>query len=561
MDNPHISQTLKVFDSLVSKITSRQKKPELKHLPVDRPVDLTDPEEVTQSELWHKLKVISTDPSRRIGRLPPGAPAEHHIELGLQCTAFQGQTPSVIYKTGSKKRGKNERCEDSDGEYEDEFQQHRKTVIIEDDNDEEIESVINTEIYQAQLQEYGNVKDLSERTGHTTVPIEDHCRVSMPGNNTKWRKPERKLSSANTTSKCLKLATERISKEPLFVVEPLSSSSSSSDSGKSDINTPPIKTNKEYHDLMKSLVVPNQTSRELVASYADGSPNPFLMGKEYLEQNMLPKSIETLSAMLSTMTLTNQPRPVAKTIVEYEDEETGTIVRENVFLPYFVESIMKNPEDDPEYMDFMATLMNSLSMDEHPPHDRPPLKGPSIHMHTRKFEDELLRTPKRGERPCANGNRCEGKIGLKVEHPAIAREYINPEEYLKLLNSDIKYPLDDDGKPVPQRECLLCLRNLFNKLFWLLNGSMTWLDGWRVFLPCFYNIVNYGRDEYHPGDCIFNPSERYLGLYGPIVKHFAFGYKTVVERSEDGEDIIYFRQDYCRKAPSDVADASEEQHF
>jgi hypothetical protein len=370
----------------------------------------------------------------------------------------------------------------------------------------------------------------------------------------------------------LKLATDRISKEPLFSVEPLigSSSASSSDGGSSsesrtDINTPPIKINNDFKKLMTSLVVSPQSGMggDLVQTYSDGSPNPFLMGKDYMEQNMLPKSIELLSSMLSTMTLSNQPRPVSKTIIEYEHPETGQIIRENVFLPYYLPSIMNNPEDDPNYMDFIDELMRTLSIDgETPIYKTPPMKGPSVHMHTMKFEQELCRTPKRGrgakpyERPCANGRRCEGMIGLKVEHPAILREYINPEEYLKFLNSDVNYPEDE-----PPRECLLCMRNTFNKLYWLLNGSMTWLDGWRIYLPCFYNIVNNGEEEYHPGDCIFNPTERFLGLYGPIVKHFAFGYKTVVERSEDGEDIIYFRQDYCRKSKTEVADAFVEQRF
>ena len=147
----------------------------------------------------------------------------------------------------------------------------------------------------------------------------------------------------------------------------------------------------------------------------------------------------------------------------------------------------------------------------------------SLTLHTRKTDDDLLRTPKTGERQCRNDAECE----LYKYHGKIARECLNPEE-LQVLERSGQLPSE-------RRPCLGCMR--YNVTwFWMLMRRKGVHAG-ASFISSHYNLVSM-RGEYDPEQCLISSN---FGLPLPVVP-FAPGGFSLREEIMDDEPITRFVQ-------------------
>jgi hypothetical protein len=172
-------------------------------------------------------------------------------------------------------------------------------------------------------------------------------------------------------------------------------------------------------------------------------------------------------------------------------------------------------------------------------------KQPSIHPLERRFEEEvLLRTPRPelGERPCKNGNKCEG-LRVARDDCSVLREIVYPEEHEWHMRSpgrsQWKHLATDP--PAPRRRCLMCERRAVG-IAWgqALASNMDVCDR-GVYITNICNIVNM-PNEYDLMD-VYSCTTNFTGLYAPVVRHDRWSY--VVEKGTvpgTQYEATYFRQ-------------------
>ncbi len=170
------------------------------------------------------------------------------------------------------------------------------------------------------------------------------------------------------------------------------------------------------------------------------------------------------------------------------------------------------------------------------------VKGPNVVYNPIDFEEEvLLRSKKRrlNERDCFNGDQCQGRT-MPVLVKATLRERITEDEW-HYYHRFKKWNL-----PAEPRLCLICERNRAME-----NVTETMFEMQpaqrKNHAACpFYNGT--GPGQYSPKVCYFN-SPYFLGLSGPVVRHFALAYQSH-ETMVDGERVVVFTQPGYPKTPS-----------
>lgn len=163
--------------------------------------------------------------------------------------------------------------------------------------------------------------------------------------------------------------------------------------------------------------------------------------------------------------------------------------------------------------------------------------------HTRAMEEPYLRQVLPGERPCVEGDECEGRnvpgCTVKVTCP----EFQTMEEVMYFQKNG-KWR----GDP---KHCLMCLRSLATFAHFYVksqclayNSSMLRMSDCisekmmePLIIAPFSNIV--GQGEYSPWDVILSLSNRFTGLFEPVVFHVRRRYIQVKRNG-----IYYFEQTY-----------------
>jgi len=162
----------------------------------------------------------------------------------------------------------------------------------------------------------------------------------------------------------------------------------------------------------------------------------------------------------------------------------------------------------------------------------------------RSHDDQMLRTPQRGEPVCARGERCEAtKLRFRNTNtrgkPAMA--YWPPhlwEQRLLNANSDACFNQHN-------RLCLLCLRLLVTEINTMMMAAGTSQRYHDVALVDFYNAVDV-PGEYRLIDTI-GAGRTYNGLPGNIVAHDRAAFIL-----EQQGDVWYYRQVYPKPGTEEV---------
>lgn len=163
--------------------------------------------------------------------------------------------------------------------------------------------------------------------------------------------------------------------------------------------------------------------------------------------------------------------------------------------------------------------------------------------HLRSMEEPYLRQPIRGERPCIEGDDCEGRQipGSPVKITCV--EY-QPMEEIRHYNQTGEWR-------GPQKHCLMCIRRLatfayfyvksqciaYNSSMLRVNDRISDKDKEPMMIVPFSNIV--GEGEYSPWDVLLSPPTQYTGLLEPIVYQDRRKYQQVVRNG-----VYYFEQKY-----------------
>jgi hypothetical protein len=133
---------------------------------------------------------------------------------------------------------------------------------------------------------------------------------------------------------------------------------------------------------------------------------------------------------------------------------------------------------------------------------------PKMEAVPRRYDEEFLMEPVGSQRPCVNGSACLGcKIPSEKGQKVILREYFLPSQY-EICKQKACWPDD-------LSECILCMLNAVNMLFFNTKGDQMGIDGDSV-IASFYHKVGEPT-EYRIEDCISNTEKKFLGCWGPIL--------------------------------------------
>lgn len=147
----------------------------------------------------------------------------------------------------------------------------------------------------------------------------------------------------------------------------------------------------------------------------------------------------------------------------------------------------------------------------------------SLMLFTREMEDDLLRTPVAGERPCREGFECQ----LYKYHGRVARECLSLSELTEFERSGVL--------PLKLRPCLGCMRYSVT-WFWM------WLR-WRgdvvstAFISTHYNLAN-ARGEYLLEQTLLSSTR---GLPLPVVPWMPGTLRPEISRDPDSGAEISVR--------------------
>lgn len=147
--------------------------------------------------------------------------------------------------------------------------------------------------------------------------------------------------------------------------------------------------------------------------------------------------------------------------------------------------------------------------------DREKLRA-SIEVVSRKYEEDRLREPIGSERPCIQGNECEGLKCSKIEDQNfILVEFLLPSEQAEY---------DRMGNyPQEQRMCLMCKRSHIARAFVNIRADSMGVREDAI-LQDYRNVVGI-PGEYCLKDCIVTSKSIWEGLTDPVVLHVRTAYK------------------------------------
>ncbi len=167
---------------------------------------------------------------------------------------------------------------------------------------------------------------------------------------------------------------------------------------------------------------------------------------------------------------------------------------------------------------------------------------PVVEVSTRQYEESFLREPKQNERPCVNGDSCEGLFISTTDKGFILREYLLPSQYKKFLESNTL--------PSQPQMCLLCRRAAVTRMY--VNARADAEESCALIS----DIRNYVSicGEYTIDQCLLPTSHGHVGLYDPVIAHCR---KNYTAKRISG--IKYYKQTGY-KFPS-AANNVEDNHF
>lgn len=167
----------------------------------------------------------------------------------------------------------------------------------------------------------------------------------------------------------------------------------------------------------------------------------------------------------------------------------------------------------------------------------------NLERHSRAMEEMFLREPLPGERPCVEGDQCEGYMIPGAFKKVALVEYQTMEEIMHYR---------EHGKWRGNRKhCLMCMRKLASFAYFFIKSQCVAYDtsmldvgscvadkrSKPLIIAPFSNLV--GQDEYSIWDVIISSSSKYLGLIEPVVIHVRWRYE---QELRDG--VVYFVQKY-----------------
>jgi hypothetical protein len=169
------------------------------------------------------------------------------------------------------------------------------------------------------------------------------------------------------------------------------------------------------------------------------------------------------------------------------------------------------------------------------PHYKDPMLNDlrDVDMVSRKEEEEFLRAPCAGERPCVNGDTCEARNIEGPPTPFTLVEHLTATQRMK--------------RPADPQMCIMCKR-------YAANYAMVQAQCEKTDMSVIFNTHGNYVDmpgEYRSEQCLIaSPTDTY-GVIVPVVSHNRSYYRYEVDRATG---IQYFRQD-------GYADIGEEQNF
>lgn len=181
----------------------------------------------------------------------------------------------------------------------------------------------------------------------------------------------------------------------------------------------------------------------------------------------------------------------------------------------------------------------------------------NLERHSRAMEEMFLREPLPGERPCVEGDQCEGYMIPGAFKRVALVEYQTMEE--------IMYHREHGKWRGKRKHCIMCMRKLASFGYFFIKSQCVAYDSSMLdvgscmadkrskplIIAPFSNLV--GQDEYSIWDVIISSSSKYLGLIEPVVIHVRWRYQ---QEMRDG--VAYFVQKYEKPQRNlDSRDTSE----
>ncbi len=150
---------------------------------------------------------------------------------------------------------------------------------------------------------------------------------------------------------------------------------------------------------------------------------------------------------------------------------------------------------------------------------------PEVRVLTRETIEQNLRTPFPSERPCVNGDNCEGRK-IPTTTPVVLKEF--PPRWA--MESYAKSGLWPDKR----FQCLMCEREQTNFAYYLAQASCrSILNNVQISDMCCIE----GPGEYSARSVLASTSRSYLGVTRPVLMHVVSWY---TQETRDG--VVYFRE-------------------
>lgn len=141
--------------------------------------------------------------------------------------------------------------------------------------------------------------------------------------------------------------------------------------------------------------------------------------------------------------------------------------------------------------------------------------GKEVETVTREYEESFMTEPIGDQRPCINGQECEGNFIPNSEKPFTLREFLYPSEN-EIYKKTGHYPSQ-------QNRCIFCIRcELARAIIYIrANGVACRQD---TILQKHRNLVDI-PGEYRLQDCILTKKDCWEGIIDPVVLHTRNSYK------------------------------------
>ena len=181
-------------------------------------------------------------------------------------------------------------------------------------------------------------------------------------------------------------------------------------------------------------------------------------------------------------------------------------------------SFKKSSQDHVLYS-LLCSRISEMKDKVTPNNDPKNIQAMELERVSKKYEDQQLCAPKKGERACRKNEECEGKLMAKYDYHVseeegfICKEYLTPNEQKTLSKV----------KNRKNKLCLLCLRK--NILLWYYRMRDCGETAQQIIQP-HSNIINC-EGEYKASACIYPKNGNFEGILEPFVSHERHHYRYV----------------------------------